>query len=443
MGSELRIDSVNNANRAEILHSSYDKVHGITEEPSIWEHFTPMALGGSVLFPLLFNSKEFKHVKLDSSLTRPELQRNKYRMIRLNELEHSLDFLKLNKTVVDGKKVVDPFLQSELLNLKHDINIAKNHGAISKSALTDFNMKYFNIVDNTTSWKKSPFQKALVKVAKICPNYAGEFAKAFKNNKIMLLFETFLEVGEVFNAFTTPAPGQIGGGLNIEAGTKQLVKSVGRVAVGYTGFAAGTAMGLKIGAMLGSVIPGAGTVMGGIIGSAIGFAVGGVVSQLSKSVYNKIIPDTKTEMKNTTISSILDSSDKSEEAKNILATEIASANDELTEISNTIALAQQSNDNTQIEESNKDKQVIEKARDTMVEIYQKKFGENLLTQTEKTDNSGKSVQQALPAQQTQSLQQPIFNTPLQNQMLVSNSSMQDWSSMLPLNVQQNLFATAA
>lgn len=449
MGNSIRVDTLNNANHREILNLSYDKTHGIEAEPSIWEHFSPFALGSAVLFPLVFNSKEFKHVNIAQNLSKQDIWRNKYRMIRLNELEYGLDMMKLKKTAINGKKVVDPFLNSDLLNLKHEINVTKNAGAMSKDALKQLNKKYFELADKSLTWK-SPFQKAMIKAGKIFPNTAGEFAKAFKNNKAMLFFEAAFELGDVISAFTTPNPGEINTGLNIEAGTKQLVKSACRVGVGYTGFAAGTAAGLKIGALLGSVIPGAGTAIGGIIGSAIGFAVGGVVSQLAKSAFNNIVPDTKTVAKNTTVENILDETNKSEEAKIILEKEISDAQTYLEEAKASIESATKSGDEDAIKEASESKETVEKGYNAMVEIYKKKFGEQLVANVEKKPadtQTNQSQQQNQVTQQTASNYIPTqtgFNqNPLQYQMMPNGGIATDWSSMLPYQMQQNLFATKA
>jgi hypothetical protein len=334
-------------------------------------------------------------------------------------------------------------MQSEIINFQNDVRQLKNSGQLSKDALSALNKKYFEIADKTLTWK-SPVSKILMKGAKLAPNTIGEFAKAFKNNKCMIIFDALFEIPEVLSAFTTPEPGKLSTGINIEAGTKQLVKSTGRVAVGYTGFAAGTALGLKIGSMLGSVIPGAGTVMGGIIGSAIGFAVGGVVSQLAKGAYNNIIPDTKTVAKETTIASILDSSDTTETSKTIIQTELANAKEKLAILDSQISNAEKAGDETALKEAQNDKEAVEKGYYAMNEIYQKKFGEKVIEEAK-----DESIQQssapintsALPTQnyaQTNGFYNPM-QTQFANQMM-STSPQTDWSSLLPVNVQQNLFA---
>lgn len=444
MGNELRINSTNIAAQKELLSSAYDVAHNVPPETSIWEdHFSPMALGLGMVIPMIASAKEFKCVKMDNTLTKPELYNHKYRMIRTNELDAYLDRLKIKKTIVNGKKVADPFLNSELLNLKHQISQVQNSGKVSKDLLTELNKKYYTLLDKNTTWK-SPITKGLSKISKFAPNTMGEFLKAFKHNKLLLLFELFQEGESVIGAFSHKEGNKLNTGLNIEEGTKQLVKSAGRVAVGYSGYAAGIALGAKIGAIAGSVIPFAGTFLGGVIGSAIGFAVGGVVSQLSRKAYNAIIPDYQTIQKEKTINAMVDTTDKSSEADELIIAEYNQVKSTLSEAIKMAKEAEQSGYEdkeslAKIEELSKNAQVIE-------DIYRQKFNKELAqASTTETSEEKTSVQKNQLSQAPQQAQNvaPIQTNPfLQNQMLMGASAQTDWSSMLTPDVQKRLFYAA-
>ena len=141
MGNELRVDNINTAQKRELAQKSYDTVRGTSRDIStVWEEqFSPMAMGGALVLPLLFSRKEFKSVAMNSALAGKELIANTNNMRQLNEIAHLTTNLKLPNAVVNGTKVVDPFLQADLISLQTKINNARNSGALSKDLLKSLN----------------------------------------------------------------------------------------------------------------------------------------------------------------------------------------------------------------------------------------------------------------------------------------------------------------
>ncbi len=439
---ELKVTSMQPSELRENLQQSYNVVRGIPDEPSIWENFSPMALGSSIAFPLIFSCKEFSSVKMDPSLSGIDLKSNKYRMVRLNELNAHVNRL----------NVRDPFLQSDVLSLKDEIKSIQGNGALAKDKLKALNKKYYEIVSKNTNWKTGFITKALAKGA-TKSSFCGELLKSYKSNKIMILFEALQEAPTVIQAF----------GESSEKGMKQLAKSTGRAAVGFGGFVAGTAAGAKIGALLGSVIPGAGTLVGGLLGSAIGFAIGGLTSQLSKMAYDKVIPSENEITKENKIETIISEQDTTPEAKQNLEEEIAYCNNYLYEAGAILEAAINEGDTETQEATREQMTAILNVLNQLKTVYQKKFGEAVVSElnneakqekTEQIAQNGSNTQtttdtQAATNTQTSNITMqtnPMFN-PYNPTGFIGNEFMNytpqiDWSAMLPANVSNKMFGIA-
>ena len=166
-----------------------------------------------------------------------------------------------------------------------------------------------------------------------------------------------------------------------------------------------------------------------------------------KSAYNNIIPDTKTVAKEVTVDKILDTTDRTEDSKTILLTELSNTKTKLEEVNKDIEQAKASGDAEAEKEANNTKIALENGYNKMAEIYQNKFGESLIAKdnTQTTITQATSEQQPISTTQTQT-GIPASTNPIQqqfaNQMFMNNGVQTDWSAMLPLNVQQNLFVTA-
>ncbi len=431
---ELKVTSMQPNQLRENLQQSYNVVRGIPEEPSIWENFSPMALGSSIAFPLIFNCKEFSSVKMDPTLSGGNLKSNKYRMVRLNELNAHVNRL----------NVKDPFLQSDVLSLKDEIKSVQTNGALAKDKLKALNKKYYEIVSKNTNWKTGFVTKALAKGA-TKSSFCGEVLKSYKSNKIMILFEALQEVPSVVQAF----------GESSEKGVKQLAKSTGRTAVGFGGFVAGTAAGAKIGALLGSVIPGAGTLVGGLLGSAIGFAIGGVTSQLAKMAYDKVIPSETEITKENKIETMLSEYDTTPEAKKNLEEEIAYCNNYLYEAGAILEAAEQEGDTETANATKAQMTQVYNVFNELKTVYQRKFGQSVVSEINKT-NPTEEAQTQKQASTTETQNPSTINPTMQTNPLftaynptgfIGNEFMNytpqiDWSAMLPSNVSNKMFGVA-
>lgn len=478
MGNELRVDSINTAQKRELAQKSYDTVRGVQEEPSVWEtQFSPLALGSSVAVPLIFNRKEFKPVVMDAALKGKDLFVNTNNMRQLNELGHLSNSLKLKQTLVNGTRAVDPFMQADLISLQTQINNARNSGALSKDLLRTLNKEYASLLDKNLSWKTSFIEKGLTKAAKLNPGIGADVLRTYKSFKLpMFLMEAIQEIGPVMNAFTLPkeeenkniysiAQAKESSSINWESGIKQLGKSAGRIAAGSTGFIAAATLGTKIGGAIGSAlgtlipIPGAGTMLGGVLGSALGFAIGSVGSHLMRTVYNKIIPSETDIAKEKNLAKILDENDKSDSTKTALETEIGYHQAYLQNIDATIQQAEAEQDNDTYKQATANKASVEANYKTLVEVYQKKFGpitqasasattSNESTTSVATTSTGVTASEASNtaaiANAAITNPQTAWNNPtMYNQAMMNNMPTTDWSAMLPLNTQKQYFGAIA
>ena len=483
MGNELRVDSINTAQKRELAQKSYDTVRGSSRDIStVWEEqFSPMAMGGALVFPLLFNRKEFKSVAMNSALAGKELIANTNNMRQLNEIAHLTTNLKLPNAVVNGVKVVDPFLQADLISLQTKINNARNSGALSKDLLKSLNKEYASLIDKSSSWKTSFIQKGLAKTANVSPGLGADILRTYKSFKGMMIFNELLqEAGPIFSTFKMPkenksdnvyslAKAEEGSSINWEAGFKQIGKSIPRMAVGGTGFILGATAGSKIGGIVGSAlgslipIPGAGTMVGGILGSALGYAVGAIGSSMVRNIYNKIVPSDVA--KDDTIAKILDENDKSATTKILLEQEINEHQKYLTTAYSIAQQAQAEQDNDTLKTTQEKIADVEANYNTLVEVYQKKFGpitqasgatgtseapatNQVASGTTNTTGTGATATEASNttaiANAAITNPQTAWNNPaMYNQAMMNSMPTTDWSAMLPLNMQKQYFGATA
>lgn len=483
MGNELRVDSINTAQKRELAQKSYDTVRGTSRDIStVWEEqFSPIAIGSALAFPLMFNRKEFKGIAMNSALTGKELFANTNNMRKLNEIAHLTTNVNLPKTIVNGAKAVDPFLQADLISLQSQINNARNSGALSKDLLKSLNKEYATLIDRSSSWKTSFIQKGLAKTVNVCPGIGGDILRTYKSFKLGMIFnELIQEAGPIFSAFTMPkenksenvyslAKAEESSGINWEAGFKQIGKSLPRMAVGGTGFIVGATIGSKvggaIGAALGSLIPipGAGTMVGGILGSALGYAVGAIGSSMVRNIYNKIVPSDVA--KDDTIAKILDENDKSATTKVLLEQEINEHQNYLTTAYSIAKQAQAEQDNDTLKTTQEKIADVEANYNTLVEVYQKKFGP--ITQANGATGASEAASKSPAASVTTDTTstgvttteasnttaianaaitnpQTAWNNPtMYNQAMMNSMPTTDWSAMLPLNMQKQYFGATA
>ena len=108
---------------------------------------------------------------------------------------------------------------------------------------------------------------------------AGKAGKCVKGNLFAAAIGLVLEAPTIINAYNVASKDKKCKSL----GHKQLAHSVGKVAVGLLGYAAGSA---ALGAAVGSVVPVAGTAVGAVVG-----LVGGCIGYfLADKAYNKLVP---------------------------------------------------------------------------------------------------------------------------------------------------------
>ena len=298
-------------------------------------------------------------------------------------------------------------------------------------------------------WEKK-IKIVLAKAGTKSPTVLGELTKAYKNNRIAILFLELMQEGlVVWQAFQQ----------DTGTGVRQLVKSTGKVATGCAGYVAGMAAGAKIGALIGSIIPGAGTFVGGAIGSALGFAIGGFTSSLLKTGYDKLIPSEDNIVKDKRITSMLSPSDKTPEAKAALEQEIVLYNNYLKEAGQVLSGAIQSNDKETEAAVRAQMTPVNDVLNQLVAIYEQKFGINLAQATTETAAAQTPATQTSTGT-TQTTTNTTYNNPATMTMqpsplvnpynptgFVGNEFMnytpqRDWSAMLPSNVANNLFMTA-
>ncbi len=407
------------------IEQSYDAVHGSSPEPSIWENFSPLMLTSTALFPILFKSKDVKSIPLDKTLSGRNARLNKSRIIYLNELSARTDALKIK----------DPFLNADLNTINANISKAQKAGKITKAELKALNKKYFELLEKSSTWKFSPLQKTLAKCAVKSPNILGRFTKSFISNKFMFLVEAVQEVESVMNAFNN----------STDSGMRQLAKSTGRAVVGYSGFAAGAAAGGKIGALLGSVIPGAGTFVGGLLGTVIGFSIGGVFSHLAKAGYDKVVTSEAQSAKEKTLSTILSSTDNSEEGKNMLRKEIQSYIEYLNQAEDIVAQLREY-DAEKAANIQSQMVVVNNALQELSKLYREKYGEDVIgmaapAATNTTSASNNST--AAVAAQQNPLSSAYNLTGVTGNEFMNYTPQQDWASMLPAGTYNRLFNVTA
>ncbi len=435
---EIKVNGIGTSDRAAVrenLEKAYDITHGVPEEPSIWDNFSPLALGSSILFPFIVNSKEIQAVPLDATLTGKAARANKYRMIRTNEISAFAERLKSK----------NPFLTSDILTFQNEIKNLQNSGRVTKAQFDALNKKYFQLLSKTSTGKMSFVQRGLANGAAKSPGVLGGFTKSFKNNKIILAIEVFQELLAVGDTFMQHGS---------EAGMKQIVKSTGKVAAGFSGFlagsAAGTWAGAKLGALIGSVIPGAGTVVGGLIGSVLGFAIGGFTSQLARAGYDKIIPPEKQLAQDKKYDSMLSATDTSPETQQALQNEIAICYNYLSEVGPLLQQAKESKDTINEPQIRVQMRIVKNAMDSLDNAYKEKFGISVVSQI---DSQMQAETESSPTQSQSSttstnnnismMQNPYLQTPVFNGYGFNGTMpMQDWSAMLPAGTSQQLFGIA-
>lgn len=448
MGNDIRVDSMNIAPKCELAQKSYDLVRNKEEEPSIWSHFDPMSLALNFGMTYLFQRKEFKSVKMDAALTGKDLRANKSRMVNVNQLGH----LTKNLSLVGGKNA-SAFAKVDLEALQKNIEAVQNAGKVSSAELASLNKQYATLL-NSNLKSYNVVQKGLTSLTQKCPGVGGELLRTYKSFKgPMILNEIFQELGPLYSAFTLKDPEKPNQTLNIEAGLKQIPKSAGRMLAGGTGYMAGAIAGAKIFGALGSVIPGAGTFIGGVIGSVFGFTCAYVGSQLARNAYNSVIPSEIDIAKIEQIDKFLDKDEKSESTKYAMKQEIS---DHIKYLNSALEIqknATAEQDNETLEKITENINSVKANYQSLVELYKEKFGEDVLqelnSEATQTGAPNGTTGTMSTSQQTPSsspnltmTQNPYANNYMANMAMMNNGTT-DWSSMLPLQLQNQYFGVIA
>ncbi len=431
MGDNIKVNTVNSAAaRREALEPTYNLVNGITEEPSVWSHFSPSSLAVSIAFPLGISLFQKNPLPIKAAANSTAFGR-----ARLMDLKETFDR-------VNTIKSKNPFAQAEVLKLKNDIKNISRAGNITAAELSAINKQYINAVAKNPSGFLKFLDKPVAKVASKLPSWLGtEVVKNLKcGGKMMLLWEVGAGLLETYQAFDSPREDGKKG-INWKAGGKQLAKSTGKAAVGWTGYLAGAAAGAKLGAAICSIIPGIGTAAGAIIGGAIGFVVGGFTSQVAKNAYEAVLPDELDIQHEKRLEALTNDNDRSLKNKKIMEEECAKLSDAYNSLAEGLTQAQESGDEATAQIIKEQMKGIEKSANIIGEAYQRKFNEAIVkennqaneqvktTPTEATNNTSSLISQNYMDSLNQYNQYTPYNQ--FNPMLVNNYSN---PAQMPMNV---------
>ena len=178
MGNDIRIDSLNTAQKREAIENSYKLARGVEEEPSIWSHLSPTSLAINVAFPFVLGQPGCSKVKMAAGTN----WLDKTRMIRLNETASHINSFKIKDPVIDA------FKQSELLQLQQKAKSYQTAGKVTKAQLNALNKEYARFAGK--HGKK--LTKGLGKFATVSPNIGGNLLNTYKLWGFGLLLKKFV-----------------------------------------------------------------------------------------------------------------------------------------------------------------------------------------------------------------------------------------------------------